>query len=498
MALNLENVFTCLLWLLASFIATQLLVSLFKRNNLPPGPVGWPVVGNLLQLGRNAPRQLAQLSAKFGPVMSLRLGTMTTIVVSSASATKELLQSHDASLRDREMYDAITAQRHHEFSPIWMPGGPQWRRLRSISNAHLFSKKSLDNTRILRATKVKELVSYVRACCDDVVPIDIGQAAFDTGLNFMSNTIFSIDLADPNSETAREFKQLIWEMSAEVGTPNIADHFPVLKALDPQGIRRRMNRHFGKTMDLINGLIDQRLENLKPDDEDGDFDDVLATLIKISRDPDSGIDRSYIVHLLMDLFFGGTETTGNTIEWAMAELLHNPEKMKTAREELHTTIGKQTVVTETNISNLPYMQAIVKETLRLHPPIPLISRKNTHSDLGLSGFTVPKNSRVWINVYGIGRDPKVWPNPEEFKPERFLGPGGVDVMGRDFEVIPFGSGRRICVGMSLALRMVPLSLASLIHSFDWKVENGASMDMEEKFGLTMQKAVPLRAIPINL
>ncbi|KAL8151551.1 hypothetical protein V2J09_021359 [Rumex salicifolius] len=298
MALNMEDSITCLQWLLASFITTFLLISLFKPKsnaiNLPPGPTGWPVIGNLLQLGAHPPQRLAHLAASYGPVMSLRMGSVTTVVVSSASATKELLQSHDLTLRDREVYEAVTAHRHHEYSPIWMPGGPQWRRVRKISNSHIFSHKSLENGRILRENKVEELVSYVQACCDGGVLMDIGQAAFNTGLNFMSNTIFSVDLADSKSDTARGFKQLIGKMGAETGAPNLADHFPMLKPLDPQGVRRRMDRYLGKTVDLIDGLVDQRLKN-----EDREFDDVLATLLSISRDPESGIDRSSIVHLIM-------------------------------------------------------------------------------------------------------------------------------------------------------------------------------------------------------
>ena len=201
-----------------------------------------------------------------------------------------------------------------------------------------------------------------------------------------------------------------------------------------------------------------------------------------------------------DLFLAGTDTTSGTIEWAMAELLHNPEKMAKAQRELQEVLGKDGIVQESDISKLPYFQAIVKETFRLHPPGPLLAPHKAESDVEIRGFTVPKNSQVLVNVWAIGRDPSTWSNPNAFVPERFLG-CDIDVKGRDFELIPFGAGRRICLGLPLAHRMVHLILASLLHSYAWKLDDGmkpADMDMNEKLGLTLHKVQPLRAIPIKV
>ena len=201
-----------------------------------------------------------------------------------------------------------------------------------------------------------------------------------------------------------------------------------------------------------------------------------------------------------DLFLAGTDTTSGTIEWAMAELLHNPEKMAKAQRELQEVLGKDGIVQESDISKLPYLQAIVKEAFRLHPPGPLLAPHKAESDVEIRVFTVPKNSQVLVNVWAIGRDPSTWSNPNAFVPERFLG-CDIDVKGRDFELIPFGAGRRICLGLPLAHRMVHLILASLLHSYAWKLDDGmkpADMDMNEKLGLTLHKVQPLRAIPIKV
>ncbi|KAL0314892.1 UNVERIFIED_CONTAM: cytochrome [Sesamum angustifolium] len=181
----------------------------------------------------------------------------------------------------------------------------------------------------------------------------------------------------------------------------------------------------------------------------------------------------------------------------MTELLRNPDTMSKAKVEVRTVARENKQVNESNISNLPYLQAVIKETLRYHPPGPLIPRCKDGDDLEIDTYTIPKNAMVLINTWAIGRDSRIWPNPDSFKPERFFNKE-VDVKGHDFQLIPFGAGRRICPGLPLAYRMVHLTVASLIENFDWKLEDGImpeEVDLNEKFGITAQKAIPLRAVP---
>lgn len=180
----------------------------------------------------------------------------------------------------------------------------------------------------------------------------------------------------------------------------------------------------------------------------------------------------------------------------MAEALRNPEIMKRAKAELEEVIGKGELIREADISRLPYLRCMVKETLRLHPPVPFLIPRRVEQDVEVLGRTVPKDSHVLVNAWAIGRDPGIWENALEFNPHRFL-ESELDVQGTDFELIPFGAGRRICPGMPLAMRLVPVMLGSLLNSFDWKVEGG-KVTMEEKFGITLEKAQPLRAVPIPL
>lgn len=198
------------------------------------------------------------------------------------------------------------------------------------------------------------------------------------------------------------------------------------------------------------------------------------------------------------LFVAGTDTSSAALQWAMAELLKNPEKLSKAQEEIRRVIGKGKPVEESDISRLPYLQAVVKETFRYHSPAPFLLPRKALQDVEIAGFTVPKGAQVLVNLWAMGRDSSTWENPDSFEPERFLG-SEIDVKGRDFELIPFGAGRRICPGLPLAMRMLHLMLGSLIHFFDWKLEDGCrpqDVNMEEKLGLTVEMASPLRALPV--
>lgn len=363
-------------------------------------------------------------------------------------------------------------------------------------NSNIFSGNKLDAGQHLRSKKVHELIGYCRRCSQTGEAVDMGQAVFRTSLNLLSNTIFSKDLTDPYEDTGKEFKDLVWNIMVEAGKPNLVDFFPVLEKIDPQGIRRRMTLHFEKLLEMFSDLISERLELRKLGKSVGNGD-VIDELLDISEENSDEIDRTHIEHLLMDLFTAGTDTTSSSVEWAMAELLKNSEAMVKAKAELNQVIGKGKVVEEADVSQLPYLRSIVKETLRIHPPAPFLIPRKVEEETEVCGYTIPKGSQILVNAWAIGRDPVLWDNPLSFQPKRFLA-SEIDVKGLDFELIPFGAGRRICPGLPLAMRMVPVMLGSLLNLFDWKIEGGIApkeLDMEEMFGITLQKFHSLRAVP---
>lgn len=195
------------------------------------------------------------------------------------------------------------------------------------------------------------------------------------------------------------------------------------------------------------------------------------------------------------MILGGSDTTATTLTWAMCLLLRNPLVLEKAREEIDMQIGKERCVNESDISKLVYLQAIVKETLRLYPPAPFSSPREFNEDCTIGGYHVKKGTRLIPNLWKIQRDPSVWSDPTEFQPERFLTTHKeVDVKGQNFELLPFGSGRRMCAGMSLGLNMVHFTLANFLHSFETLSASSQSIDVTEIFGFVNTKATPLEIL----
>ncbi|KAL6993691.1 hypothetical protein U1Q18_011803 [Sarracenia purpurea var. burkii] len=347
--------------------------------------------------------------------------------------------------------------------------------------------------------KLHELIAYVNKCCEEGVAVDIGSVAFITSLNILSNTIFSVNLADLSQDSIKEFKDVVWRIMEEAGKPNLVDYFSMLAKLDPQGIRGRQENNFGMILQLFRQLIDQRLE-LRKLHNTGIESDMIDIMLNISEENSEEIDRSVIEHLCLDLFVAGTDTTSSTVEWAMAELLRDQDILKKSKDELEKIIGKGKPIQESDVVQLPYLQAVVKETMRMHPPIPFLLPRKVETNVEAWGYTIPQGAQVLVNAWAISHDSGIWLNPTSFMPERFL-ESDIDVRGQDFELIPFGAGRRICPGLPLVLCVVPAMLGSLINSFDWKLEGeiaSKDLDMEEKFGLSLKKVQPLRAVPFHV
>ena len=193
---------------------------------------------------------------------------------------------------------------------------------------------------------------------------------------------------------------------------------------------------------------------------------------------------------------GGGDTSSNTMEFAMTEIMNQPKVMSQIQQELDAVVGKHNIVEESHIHQLPYLEAVIKETLRLHSPVPLLVPRYPSETCTVGGYTIPKGSQIFINVWAIHRDPTKWENPLKFDPERFLNNNNKwDYSGSEFSYMPFGSGRRICAGIGMAERPVMYSLATLLHSFDWEVPPGEKLDLSDKFGVILKKKIPLVAIP---
>ncbi|KAK1606043.1 hypothetical protein QYE76_029716 [Lolium multiflorum] len=485
-------------WLVASLFSIYLLDLLaHARRRLPPGPIPLPLIGNLHLVGDQPHRSLARLARTYGPLMSLRLGAVTTVVASSRDVAREFLQKHDAVFATRLVPDAVGD--HARNSVACLPHAPRWRSLRKTMATELFAPHRLDALQGLRSDKVRELAAHVARLASDGAEIDVGRVAFTTMLNLLSRTIFSRDLTSLDDHVgSKEFQVLVADITEASGCPNVSDFFPAIARADMQGLRRRMTRMFARLHAVFDAEVDRRQRRREDGDsrkESGDFLDVLLDVA--ARDgAKAGLDRDTMRSLFTDLFVAGSDTSSSTVEWAMVELLRNPSSMAKAHEELAQVIGMRRSIEESHIDQLTYLQAVVKETFRLHPPAPLLLPRQAQATIRIAGYMVPQGARVLVNVWAMGRDEGIWSEPDKFMPERFLG-RMVDYKGGDFELLPFGAGRRVCPGMPLASRMVHFVLATLLNGFKWKLPvkvEMAGIDMTEKFGVTLTKAVPLCAI----
>lgn len=263
----------------------------------------------------------------------------------------------------------------------------------------------------------------------------------------------------------------------------------------------------------INLALDDALEKIVTEHEEAprvqnvqhhnDFIDILLSVMQQPMDLHDHqnhhtINRVNLKAIVLDMVAGAFETSGVVIEWALSELMRHPRVMTNLQHELHNIVGMNRMVEEADLPNLSYLDMVIKETLRLYPVGPLLIPRESMEDVTINGYHIKKKSRIIVNVWAIGRDPKVWSdNAHMFYPERFVG-SNVDLRGHDFQLLPFGAGRRGCPGFQLGLTTVKLVVAQLMHCFNWELPCGMTpddVDMNEKFGLSMPRAKHLLALP---
>ncbi|CAL0312928.1 unnamed protein product [Lupinus luteus] len=462
------------------------------QHNLPPGPSGLPFFGNLLSLDPELHSYFAALARTYGPVLKLRLGGKLGIIITSPSAAHQVLKEHDTVFANRDVPAAGRAATYGGRDITWTPYGPEWRMLRKVCVLKMLSNTTLDSVYELRRNEVRKMVGFIFGRAGSKV--NIGEQGFLTQLNVITNMMWGGAVEGAERERlGAVFRKMVAEMTALLGKPNVSDFYTGLARFDLQGVEKEMKELVVKFDEIFEKMIGERGKIEKEGEEKKDF---LQYLLNMKEEGESKTSLS-IIHikaLLMDMVVGGSDTSSNTVEFAMAEMIYKPEIMKRVQEELEAIVGKDNIVEESHIPKLSYLYAVMKEVLRLHPALPLLVPHCPSETTIVEGYTIPKGSRVFVNVWAIHRDPSIWEKPLEFDPTRFLDTKW-DFSGNDFNYFPFGSGRRICAGIAMAERSVLYFLATLVHSFDWTIPQGEKFDVSEKFGIVLKKKVPLVAIP---
>eukprot|EP01018_Ginkgo_biloba_P016194 Gb_24534 [translate_table: standard] len=465
-----------------------------NRGKLPPGPSPWPIIGNLHLLGELPHRSLGDLAKKYGSIMFLRLGFVPTVVVSSPQMAELFLKTHDAVFASRPLTAAGKHVSYNNQDVVFAPYGAYWRHMRKVCTLELLTVKRLESFKSVREEEVSLMIDSIwKESGHGVKPVDLSKRISSLTLNIMCRMLTGKTYSNYDSE-GREFNNMFHEIAAVDGAFNIGDFIPFLNWLDLQGLIRRMKKVFNIYDAFAEKVIDEHIERRK---EKGlTSNDFVDALLDISETRTMEITRENIKAIILDMMAAGSDTSSTTLGWAMSELLKNPHVMKKAQEELESVVGKSRRVNESDLPRLEYLPCVVKEILRLYPAAPLMLPHEAMEACNVGGYDIPAKARLIVNVWAIGRDPSAWEDPLTFKPERFIGRNIDPSRGQYFELLPFGAGRRGCPGGPLAIGVLEMALAQLLHCFDWSLEfDPSTLDMSEGFGITIPRKVHLYALP---
>ncbi|MED6132712.1 hypothetical protein PIB30_021540 [Stylosanthes scabra] len=472
-----------------------------KENivTLPPSPRKLPIIGNLHQIGALPYRSFKGLSEKYGDVMLLQLGHIPTVVVSSAQVVNEIMKGNDLALSNRGQSRATNILLYGSNDIGFGNYGERWKQKRKICVRELLSPKMVESEsiRLVREGAVAELVDKVREAAAAAGSVNLSELLVEAANNIICNSALGLKNDEKGVRRKHSVKALAKKVMFQVGVVTLGDHFPWLAWLDVlTGHLQQFKATFQALDPLFDDLIAERTSSIinreTPAAHQTDFVDILIQIQHQQLPNNNAISNNDIKSILLDMFAAGSETTSVTVEWAMSELMKNPIELKKVQEEVRRVVGQKSNVEESKVKQMEYLKCVVKETLRLHPPAPLLVPRVATHHVKLGGYDIPAKTRLYVNVWAIQRDPQVWDNPEEFIPERHRHSHDT----QDFTLIPFGFGRRGCPGMNFGLAAVEYMLANLLYYFNWESPQAQAIDMTEIFGLVASKRIPLHLKPI--
>ncbi|KAL7594970.1 hypothetical protein Lser_V15G30502 [Lactuca serriola] len=432
---------------------------------------------------------------------SLQLRRKLHVVVNSMDLVKVVTRDLDQTMANRSPPLAALSMSYSGNDIAWSNSDTHWRNMRKILTTQLISDKNLKACQSFRTYEVRRLVKEVYSKLR--TKININEIAFKTEVNVVTSMLWGCSkLSDDGNDSSAigdGFREVEFKIVELMIASNISDFLPILSRFDLQGRQREMQKQLEYVDRIFENIIQGRMEanSIKnegeaEEDRRKDFVQVLLEL-KEQKDAAISLDIIKIKALLMDIVLAATDTTSTMVEWVMSEILNNPGVMRNIQDELKDVIGMN-IVQESHLPKLKYLDAVIKETFRVHTPVPLLLHRCPDESCTVGGYTIPKGTIVYINVWAIHWDPMNWTDPLEFKPERFL-IDKWDYHGNNFKFLPFGSGRRICPGISLGEKMLMYILASLLHSFDWSLPEDEEFELSDEFGLVTKKRKPLLAIP---
>ncbi|KAL2239674.1 UNVERIFIED_CONTAM: Xanthotoxin 5-hydroxylase CYP82C2 [Sesamum indicum] len=505
----MNNIFTHLL-ALSGLLALLVLYSLWRKSpqnpkvNSAPEPSGaWPVIGHLHLLGGRVPvyRTLGGLADRYGPVFTVRLGVHTALVVSSWEAVKDCFTTNDKILNKRP---ASSAGKYlgYDYAAFGFSHGTYWRQMRKLVLLEVLSARRLESLKNVWESEIHTSINELyKKHSGKVVVISewIERLTLNTIVMMIAGKRYTDSTQGDETVEARSFRELIKEFMYISGQFVASDAipFPPLRWMDFQGHIKSMKRISKELSTVFERWI---TEHVRSDcksrlGNEQDFIDVMLSTIDEKFTSFGHTRETIIKATALNLILAGSDTTSIHLTWLLSLLLNNRQVMQQAQEEIDMKVGKERWVQESDIKNLVYLQAVVKETLRLFPPGPLSVPHEAMEDCCVAGYHVPKGTRLLVNVWKLHRDPRIWAEPDNFVPERFLTSHvAVDFTGQNHEFVPFGSGRRSCPGITFAMQVTHLTLARLLQGFDLATPSNGPVDMTEGLSITLPKATPLEVV----
>ncbi|MCD7457467.1 hypothetical protein HAX54_035153 [Datura stramonium] len=485
------------IWLAVALVAvlTYLVQELMgKKKKLPPGPRGLPLIGNLHMVGKNLHQDLNKIAKKYGPIISMRFGFVPVIVASSPYAAEQFLKNYDQIFASRPYSEVSRYIFYDQRNLVSSKYGPYWRNMRKLCTLQLLSNAKIHSFQPMRKQELAILVNFLKQVANANVAVDLTDKIGSLSANMACLMVFGNKYMDKDLGE-KGFNELVQETMHIAARPKLGDYIPLIGMFDLQGLSRRM-KELAKIFDeFLERVINEHLHNFT---EQKQTKDIVDTLMEIMhhKEAEFEFDRRHVKAVLL---MASMDTSSTAVEWILSEVLRHPDVMKKLQNEMEQVVGRNRMVEESDLESLEYLDMVIKEGCRLHPVVSLLIPHESIEDCMVDDFHIRKGSRLLINVWAIGRDSNVWPEPEKFKPERFLG-CNIDLRGRNFQLLPFGSGRRSCPGLQLGLTIVRLLVAQLIHCFDWELPNGMmpnDLDMTERFGLVLARAQHLMVIPTS-
>ncbi|XP_071687317.1 premnaspirodiene oxygenase-like [Rutidosis leptorrhynchoides] len=431
---------------------------------------------------------LRNLARKHGPLMHLQLGEVSALVVSSPQLAKEILIKNDLAFVNRPEIQASKIIMYNNSDIGFSPYGNYWRQLRKICTLELLSAKKVQSFSYIREEEVKFMIESILSSSGSSINLS-------EKISTLTNTITSRAAFGKIPKDQDSLVHMLKGIADVSGGFDVADLFPSYKFLhnltSMNSKREKIHQNLDKILNNVIAEHEKDKENIEGVKDGTNKEDLLDILLRLkgSGDLEFPITTDNIKAVILDIFSGGTDTSSSTVEWAMSELIRNPEILEKAQAEVREVFKGKLSVQEIEFQGLKYLKMVIKETMRLHPAGPLLVPRECRETCEINGYVIPVKTRVIVNAWALGRDPEYWHDADRFLPERFES-NDIDFSGQNLEYIPFGAGRRMCPGILFGVANVEVILSNLLYHFDWKLPGGMKpddLDMSETFGAACRR-----------